>query len=144
MAQYTITGFDASAHLAEETTNASRSAPLGVLMSVGASGVVSSLRSGEFDLTSETNLTPLSGSQFGFFYILSLLFSMQSLEGTLDSSIGQPVFQIIIDCFGPSSAKGLISIILICVWFAGLFSLTSNRSALSSVLVRNFPVNQRL
>ena len=37
MAQYTITGFDASAHLAEETTNASRSAAVGMYMSVVAS-----------------------------------------------------------------------------------------------------------
>jgi amino acid transporter len=39
MSQYTITGFDASAHLAEETQNASMSAPLGVLMSIGCSAV---------------------------------------------------------------------------------------------------------
>ncbi|KAI4112085.1 MAG: hypothetical protein LQ339_000093 [Xanthoria mediterranea] len=32
MSQYTITGFDASAHLSEETRNASWSAPIGVLM----------------------------------------------------------------------------------------------------------------
>lgn len=69
--------------------------------------------------------------QFGFFYIVSLLFSMQSLEETLESPIGQPVFTIIISIFGPSQAKGLIVIILICVWFAGLFSLTSNRFVLS-------------
>ncbi len=39
MAQYTITGFDASAHMSEETHNAARSAPLGVLMSVGVSAI---------------------------------------------------------------------------------------------------------
>ena len=37
MAQYTITGFDASAHMAEETRAASRSAAVGMYMSVVAS-----------------------------------------------------------------------------------------------------------
>ncbi len=37
MAQYTITGFDASAHMAEETHQASRSAAVGMYMSVVAS-----------------------------------------------------------------------------------------------------------
>ena len=34
MAQYTITGYDASAHMSEETQNASRSAAIGMVMSV--------------------------------------------------------------------------------------------------------------
>ncbi len=37
MAQYTITGFDASAHMAEETRQASRGAAVGMYMSVVAS-----------------------------------------------------------------------------------------------------------
>ena len=39
MSQYTITGFDASAHMAEETHQASRSAAVGMYMSVVASVV---------------------------------------------------------------------------------------------------------
>jgi amino acid transporter len=39
MAQYTITGFDASAHVAEETRSASRSAAVGMYMSVVVSVV---------------------------------------------------------------------------------------------------------
>ncbi|KAL8950962.1 MAG: hypothetical protein Q9222_003023 [Ikaeria aurantiellina] len=50
MSQYTITGFDASAHLSEETQNAAWSAPLGVLMSIGVSAI------------------------FGFFIIISYVF----------------------------------------------------------------------
>jgi amino acid transporter len=34
MAQYTFTGYDASAHVSEETHNASRAAPQGIVMSV--------------------------------------------------------------------------------------------------------------
>lgn len=39
MSQYTLTGFDASAHLSEETRNADWSAPLGVISSVGFSAL---------------------------------------------------------------------------------------------------------
>ena len=102
MAQYTITGYDASAHLSEETNNASWNAPLGVLMSVGVSAV------------------------FGFFLIISLLFSIQDFANTVGSPVGQPVTQILIDIFGPKGAIALMTLIICCVWHAGLFSLTSN------------------
>ena len=93
---------DASAHLSEETTNASWNAPIGVLMSVGVSAI------------------------FGFFLIISLLFSIQDFQGTVDSSVGQPVLQILIDIFGNKGAIALMTLIIVCVWHAGLFSLTSN------------------
>lgn len=102
MAQYTITGFDASAHLSEETNNAAWNAPLGVLMSVGVSAV------------------------FGFFLIVSLLFSIQDFATTVDSTVGQPVVQILIDIFGDKGAIALMTLVICCVWHAGLFSLTSN------------------
>src|SRR5207244_12687440 len=34
LAQYTLTGYDASAHMTEETHNASRSGPRGIVMSI--------------------------------------------------------------------------------------------------------------
>lgn len=102
MSQYTITGFDASAHLSEETRNASWSAPLGVLMSIGVS------------------------SLFGFFLILSLLFSIQDFETTVSSKIGQPVVQILIDIFGNNGAIALMALVMVCIWHCGLFSMTSN------------------
>ncbi|KAL8973089.1 MAG: hypothetical protein Q9197_002494 [Variospora fuerteventurae] len=102
MSQYTITGFDASAHLSEETRNAQWSAPLGVIMSVGCSSI------------------------FGFFVILSLLFSIQDFESTVNSDIGQPVTQILIDIFGEPGAIALMTLIMVCVYHCGLFSMTSN------------------
>jgi len=102
MAQYTITGFDASAHLSEETNNAAWNAPLGVLMSVGISAV------------------------FGFFLLVSLLFSIQDFDKTVASDIGQPVLQILIDIFGKKGAIALMTLIIVCVWHCGLFSMTSN------------------
>ncbi|EXJ67917.1 uncharacterized protein A1O5_09264 [Cladophialophora psammophila CBS 110553] len=102
MSQYTITGFDASAHLSEETQNASWSAPIGVLMSIGCSAV------------------------FGWFLILCLLFSVQDFQATLNSEYGNPVLQILVDVFGKSGAIVLFVLVIICVWHCGLFSLTSN------------------
>jgi len=102
MSQYTITGFDASAHLSEETHNASWSAPMGVLTSIGVS------------------------AGFGFFLILCLLFSIQDFEATVASEYGQPVIQILVDVFGKSGATVLMALVCICVWHCGLFSLTSN------------------
>ena len=89
MSQFTITGYDASAHVSEETRNASWNAPLGVLMSIGAS------------------------SLFGFFLILSLLFSIQDFPNTVSSKIGQPVVQILIDIFGNNGAIALMTLVIL-------------------------------
>jgi amino acid transporter len=102
MSQYTLTGFDASAHLSEETRKASWSAPIGVVSSVGFSAL------------------------FGFFVLMAFLFSIQDFEATLDSEYGQPVLQIFVDVFGEDGALALFSLIMICVWHCGLFSMTSN------------------
>ncbi|KAI9599730.1 hypothetical protein KEM48_011191 [Puccinia striiformis f. sp. tritici PST-130] len=97
---YTITGFDASAHMSEETKNAAWSAPLGVLTSVIVSAI------------------------FGFGILLAFLFSMQDFEGTLNAP--QPVFKILVDVFGGVGAQVAMSLIILCVWHCGLFSVTSN------------------
>ncbi|KKA19601.1 hypothetical protein T310_6411 [Rasamsonia emersonii CBS 393.64] len=112
LSQYTITdicpdklpGFDASAHLSEETHRAAWSAPIGVLMSISVSAI------------------------FGFFLLLCLLFSIQDFSATIDPSqnYGEPVFKILVDVFGADGALVLIALIILCVWHCGLFSLTSN------------------
>ncbi|RDL38936.1 Uncharacterized protein BP5553_03276 [Venustampulla echinocandica] len=102
MSQYTLTGFDASAHLSEETRKASWSAPIGVISSVGFS------------------------SLFGFFVLMSFLFSIQDLKNTVESSFGQPVLQIFVDICGDDGAVVLMCVIMVCVWHCGLFSMTSN------------------
>ncbi|KAK0103846.1 hypothetical protein ONS96_004955 [Cadophora gregata f. sp. sojae] len=102
MSQYTLTGFDASAHLSEETRNASWSAPIGVISSVGFSAL------------------------FGFFVILSFLFSIQDFDATIGSDYAQPVLQIFVDVFGTDGAVVVMSVVMICVWHCGLFSMTSN------------------
>jgi amino acid transporter len=103
LSQYTLTGFDASAHLSEETRKASWSAPIGVISSVGFS------------------------SLFGLFVILSFLFSIQDFATTVTGgAFDQPVLQIFADVFGDDGAVVLMCLIMICVWHCGLFSMTSN------------------
>ncbi|MCJ1283233.1 hypothetical protein MMC26_002561 [Xylographa opegraphella] len=97
MAQYTLTGFDASAHLSEETRNASWSAPMGVITSIGISAV------------------------FGFFLLLALLFSIQDFTNTVGSDYGQPVTQILVDVFGTNGAIVLMTLILL-FWLAATLS----------------------
>ena len=102
MSQFTITGFDASAHLSEETRDAAWSAPIGVLTSIGCSFA------------------------FGFFLILSYLFSIQDFDRTIHSDYAQPVLQILLDIFGETGATILFVLVIICIWHCGLFSMTSN------------------
>lgn len=88
--------------MAEETSNAAKTAPLGVITSVGASAV------------------------FGLFFLLSLLFSIQDFDATVDSEVGQPVLQIFVDVFGKTGATVGFSLIILCVTLCGTFSITSN------------------
>ncbi|KAJ7050965.1 APC amino acid permease [Mycena amicta] len=102
MSQYTITGFDASAHMTEETKNAAMSGSIGIIMAIGVSAVL------------------------GWFLILGLLFSIQDLDGTLNSGTGQPVTQIFLDTVGENGAIVLMVIVIGAMFFCGTFSITSN------------------
>lgn len=44
----------------------------------------------------------------------------------MNSPVGQPIIQILLDIFGPNGATGLAILIILCVWHAGLFSITAN------------------
>lgn len=63
---------------------------------------------------------------FGFFLILCLLFSIQDFNRTVGGPTGQPVLQILLDIFGEDGAIVLFTLIIVCVWHCGLFSVTSN------------------
>ena len=58
--------------------------------------------------------------------MLCLLFSIQDFDKTVSSPYGQPVLQIFVDVFGTDGAVVAMSLVMICVWHCGLFSLTSN------------------
>ncbi len=108
MAQYTYTGYDASAHVAEETKGASRSAPRGIVMSV---------------------LVSVIG---GFILLFSITASItdnspEGLSALAASDTGLPPAQIFLDALGsPAVAKFLLFIVCVAQYFCGMASVTAN------------------
>ncbi|KAG0697353.1 amino acid permease-domain-containing protein, partial [Suillus ampliporus] len=102
MVQYTLTGFNASAHMTEETHNAAMAGSIGIVMAIGVSAVL------------------------GWFLILGLLFSIQNLDTTIASPMGQPVAQIFLDTVGNRGAIVLMVIVIGAMYFCGTFLITSN------------------
>ena len=100
MAQYTITGFDASAHLAEETNNASRMAAVGMYMSVVASVV------------------------FGWILLLAVTFAIPSTEGALEN-IGVVVPWIWAESMSQNWSEALLFICVVAQFFCVTASVTS-------------------
>jgi amino acid transporter len=108
MAQYTYTGYDASAHVAEETKNASRSAPKGIVMSV----VISII--GGWILLFSITAAIQDGTQAG----------LTKLAAT---STGLPPAQIFLDALNnPTMAKFLLFIVCGAQFFCGMASVTAN------------------
>ena len=99
-AQYTFTGYDASAHMSEETTNASRSAARGVIMSVVVSAI------------------------FGYILALGVTFAIQD-EKTTAAAGGFAVKQVFLDSLGNSAAKAMLFICVGAQFFCGMSSITS-------------------
>ncbi len=102
MAQYTFTGYDASAHLSEETHNASRSAPRGIVMSVVVSLVA------------------------GFLLLFAVTWAIQGYEAERTSATGFPPAQIFIDSAGRHTGEFLLLICVVAQFFCGMASVTAN------------------
>ncbi len=100
MAQYTITGFDASAHMAEETHQASRSAAVGMYMSVVVSVV------------------------FGFILLVAVTFAIPSTEGGIEN-LGFLVPWIWSESMGQNWAEALLFICVVAQFFCVTASITS-------------------
>ena len=100
MAQYTITGYDASAHLSEETRQASRGAAIGMVMSVVVSVI------------------------FGFIVLLAVTFAVTDVKGTLDQ-FGFAVQYIWQTAMGDNWAKFCLLIACVAQFFCGNASVTS-------------------
>jgi amino acid transporter len=99
-AQYTFTGYDASAHMSEETQNASRSAARGVVMSVVVSAI------------------------FGYILALGVTFAIQDEKATTAAG-GFAVKQVFLDSLGNSGAKAMLFICVGAQFFCGMSSITS-------------------
>jgi len=104
LAQYTITGFDASAHMSEETENAAIAGPKGMVTSVWLSGIA------------------------GYVLLLAVMFAIQPDFDFLTAAgalITAPIL-IIEDAIGTSGATVLVGIACVAQFFCGNACLTSN------------------
>jgi amino acid transporter len=99
-AQYTYTGYDASAHMSEETRDASRSAARGVILSIAVSAV------------------------FGYILALGVTFAIQSLDHTTGAGIFS-VKQVYLDALGSGTAKVMLFITVGAQFYCGMSSITS-------------------
>jgi amino acid transporter len=102
MAQYTYTGYDASAHVAEETHDAARSAPRGIVMSVVVSVIA------------------------GFVLLFAITWSIQDYDGALGTDLKLPPAQIFIDAAGRDLGTFLLFICVVAQFFCGMASVTAN------------------
>jgi amino acid permease (GABA permease) len=102
LAQYTFTGYDASAHMTEETHTAARSGPRGIVMSI----VVSLFA--------------------GWILLIGITFAIQNYSAELGSATGVPPAQIFIDAVGATGGKLLLLVAIGAQLFCGMSSVTAN------------------
>ena len=102
MAQYTFTGYDASAHVAEETHGAARSAPRGIVASVAVSLVA------------------------GFVLLVAVTAAIQDYAAERTTTLGFPPAQIFIDAVGHRLGAGLLFVAVLAQFFCGMASVTAN------------------
>jgi amino acid permease (GABA permease) len=102
LAQYTFTGYDASAHMTEETHRADTAAPWGIVMSIVISLIA------------------------GWILLLGVTFAIQNYNAELASPTGVPPAQIFIDAIGKTGGEILMLIVIGAQFFCGMSSVTAN------------------
>lgn len=104
MTQYTLTGYDASAHVAEETRDASRAAPKGIVSSVLISEIA------------------------GLVLLVSLTAAIGNYAHARAATAagGLPPAQIFVDALGRRVGLGLTIICGVAQFFCGMASVTAN------------------
>jgi amino acid permease (GABA permease) len=102
LAQYTFTGYDASAHMTEETHDAARSGPRGIVMSIVVSLIA------------------------GWVLLIGVTFAIQHYTAEVGSATGVPPAQIFIDAAGVTVGKLLLLIAIGAQLFCGMSSVTAN------------------
>jgi amino acid permease (GABA permease) len=100
LAQYTFTGYDASAHMTEETHKASTAGPRGIVMSI----VVSLFA--------------------GWVLLIGLTFAIQNYSSEVAAVV--PPAQIMVDAVGATGGKLLLLIVIGAQLFCGMSSVTAN------------------
>ncbi|MEV4558383.1 amino acid permease [Kitasatospora sp. NPDC049285] len=96
---YTFCGYDASAHLSEETKDARRAAPRGIVRSIWVSLLA------------------------GFVLLAGLLFAVQDYTGTAAAAV--PPAQIFLDALGATGAKILLLVVIGAQLFCGSAETTA-------------------
>jgi amino acid permease (GABA permease) len=100
LAQYTFTGYDASAHMTEETHDAARSGPRGIVMSILVSLIA------------------------GWVLLIGVTFAIQHYSS--ESLAAVPPAQIFVDAIGQRGAELLLLIVCGAQLFCGMSSVTAN------------------
>jgi amino acid permease (GABA permease) len=100
LAQYTFTGYDASAHMTEETRDAATSGPRGIVTSILVSLVA------------------------GWVLLIGVTFAIQNYSSEAGNAV--PPAQIFIDALGATGGKLLLLIVIFAQLFCGMASVTAN------------------
>ncbi|KAJ6988112.1 amino-acid permease BAT1 isoform X1 [Populus alba x Populus x berolinensis] len=110
MSQYTLTGYDASAHMTEETKNAEKNGPKGIISAIGISVI------------------------FGWFYILGITFAVTNISYLLsedNDAGGYAIAEIFYLAFKRRYGSGVggiicLGVVAVAIFFCGMSSVTSN------------------
>ena len=115
-AQYTLTGFDASAHMSEETHDADTSSPKGIVWSVVISVIFGFilLVAMNVGITPEKIFTGTDGSQ------------VDGYTHALQSATGVPPVQIWIDAVGQTLGMLVLLVVIGAQFYCGMSSVTAN------------------
>jgi amino acid transporter len=100
LACWTFTGYDASAHVSEETHDPSRNAPWGMVLAVLISGVA------------------------GYAMLLAVTLTIGDLEAA--RAADNPFIFVLRGALGPRLGNALVCVAMAAMWFCGLSSVTSN------------------
>jgi amino acid transporter len=113
-AHWTYTGFDGSAHMCEETHNARRSAPWGIVISIVVSGIV------------------------GYALLIALTLAIRSIPAVLSAKDAQgnaiPAAIAVLDtALGAKAGNAMAALASMAMWFCGLSCVTSASRAVYSL-----------
>jgi len=102
LAQYTFTGYDASAHMIEETKGAATAGPRGIVMSILVSLIA------------------------GWVLLIGMTFAIQDYEAERTTATQVPPAQIFIDATGNTLGTFLLVIVVVAQLFCGMASVAAN------------------
>ena len=97
---YGFAGYDGPGHLAEETKRSGKSASMGIIYTVFATGM------------------------FGFVLIVALLLAMQDIDDAIGEESGNAAVQIILQCSGTRIASIFSWLLVVNIFFCGSCSVT--------------------